>query len=282
MKYLIVGGTGMLGRDLSRVLKGRDVTSLGRAQLDIGDPLAVKAAVNGYGVVINAAAFTQVNAAERDELAAYRINAVGAGLVAAAARRSGARLVHVSTDYVFSGSARDPYPENTALDPQNAYGRTKAEGETLVRDATDDDVLIVRTAWLYGAAGHNFAKTMAAKFAASQAVKVVNDQVGQPTWTADVAQQILLMLDEAAPSGIYHATNAGQASWFEFAQAIAAEMGADTRLVEPTDSAGFHREAPRPSYSVLGHDSWLRAGLAPMRDWRSALRAASTAGVLRP
>jgi len=280
MKYLIVGSGGMLGTDLTTALAGREVTALTRSDLDVTDASAVLAAVAGHDVVINAAAYTKVDDAESHEDAAYAVNATGAGNLAAAAAAAGAWLVQVSTDYVFDGSATTPYAEDTAVNPVSAYGRTKAEGERLALEANGDRTYVVRTAWLYGQHGGNFAKTMLALSAKLDEVSVVTDQVGQPTWTHDLAEQIVALLDSDAPAGIYHGTASEQGSWFDFAAAVFAGAGLDPARVKPTDSSQFVRPAPRPAYSVLGHDAWTRAGLAPMRDWRLALTEAFATGAL--
>lgn len=279
-KYLIAGATGMLGQDLQRALAGREVTALGRADLDVTDLTAVRAAVAGHDVVINASAYTKVDDAETNEADAFAVNATGAENLAIAASENHARLVQVSTDYVFDGSANTPYDEATPLNPISAYGRTKAEGERLAQAANPNGTVIVRTAWLYGAGGPNFAKTMLRLASNHETLAVVNDQLGQPTWTGDLARQIVELLDADAAPGIYHATNSGQATWFEFAREIFQVVGLDPDRVTPTTSAEYVRPAPRPDYSVLGHDAWARAGLSPMRNWKAALSAAHSAGVL--
>jgi len=280
MKYLITGASGMLGRDLQAALAGHTVTALGRENLDVTDLDAVTAAVEGQDVVINAAAYTKVDDAETNEDAAYAVNAVGAKNLAMAAHVAGVRLVQVSTDYVFNGSATAPYAENAPLDPISAYGRTKAAGEEFVLAKNAPATYIVRTAWLYGQHGPNFAKTMLRLAATNDTVTVVNDQLGQPTWTSDLAAQIVYLLDADAPAGIYHGTNSGETTWFDFARAIYEEAGLDPERVLPTDSSAFVRPAPRPAYSVLGHDAWIAAGLEPMRPWREALADAAAAGAL--
>jgi dTDP-4-dehydrorhamnose reductase len=279
-RYLITGANGMLGRDLQSALSGREVTALGRADLDVTDAAAVAAAVAGHDVVINCAAYTKVDDAEAHEDDAYAVNATGAGNLAAAAAAVGASIVQVSTDYVFDGSATSPYAEDTARAPISAYGRTKAAGEELVLARNPGRATIVRTAWLYGANGPNFAKTMLALAAARETWSVVDDQLGQPTWTADLAAQIVELLDADAPAGVYHGTNSGEASWFEFARAVLDESGLDPERITPTDSSAFVRPAPRPAYSVLGHDAWAAAGLREMRPWREALADAVRHGVL--
>jgi dTDP-4-dehydrorhamnose reductase len=279
-RYLITGAAGMLGQDLQAALAGRTVTALARAELDITDPDAVTAATKGHDVIINAAAYTKVDDAETHEDLAQSINATGAANLARAAAANGAKLVQVSTDYVFDGTATSPYPEDAPRNPVSAYGRTKAAGEQLATELNPKGTFIVRAAWLYGAHGPNFAKTMLRLASGHDTVSVVNDQIGQPTWTLDLARQIVALLDSGAPAGVYHATNSGSGSWFDFAQAVFREAGLDPARVEPTDSSQFVRPAPRPAYSVLGHDAWARIGLPPLRDWRDALADAAAQGVL--
>jgi dTDP-4-dehydrorhamnose reductase len=279
-RYRVTGAAGMLGRDLQHALAGREVTALTRAELDITDPHAVSAAVAGHDVVFNTAAYTDVDGAESHEAEAFAINATGVENLARAASSTGAKLVTISTDYVFDGTATEPYSEATPRDPINAYGRSKAAGEELALAAHPGGAYVVRTAWLYGAGGANFAATMLRLAASNPTVSVVDDQLGQPTWTADLAAHLVALMDADAPAGIYHGTNAGQTSWFGFAQAIFDEAGLDPERVHPTDSTSFVRPARRPSYSVLGHDAWAAAGLAPMRPWREALMAAAASGVL--
>ena len=279
--YLITGAAGMLGQDLQHALSGRDVTALGRADLDITDLDAVRTAVAGHEVVINASAYTKVDDAETNESDAFAVNATGAQNLAIATSEVGARLVQVSTDYVFDGLATSPYDEATPLNPISAYGRSKAEGERLARAANPHGTYIVRTAWLYGAGGPNFVKTMLRLATNHDTVSVVTDQLGQPTWTGDLARQIVELLDAHAAPGIYHATNSGEANKYDFTREIFTVAGLDPDRVKPTTSATFISPAPRPDYSVLGHDAWARAGIAPMRNWRAALSAAYSAGALQ-
>jgi len=279
MRILIAGAAGMLGQDLQKALAGRDVMALSRADLDVTDRDAVLAAAVGHDVIVNASAYTKVDDAETHEDDAYAINALGTENLAVAAARNGARFVTVSTDYVFDGHATEPYAEDTPRDPINAYGRTKAAGEELALAAHPDGTFVVRTAWLYGAGGPNFAKTMVKLAGSHETVSVVDDQLGQPTWTGDLAAQIVALLDSDAPAGVYHGTNSGQTSWYGFARAVFAQAGLDPERVKPTDSSTFVRPAPRPSYSVLGHDGWARAGLAPLRPWEDALAAATAEGL---
>ena len=280
MRYLIAGASGMLGADLQEVLAGRDVTALTRADLDVTDADDVGIAVEGHDVVINASAYTKVDDAESYEEDARKVNADGAENLAIAAAVNGARFVQISTDYVFDGSAASPYEEDHPHAPVSAYGRTKSEGERRAQRANPDGTIIVRTAWLYGEHGPNFAKTMLKLAALKETWAVVDDQVGQPTWTRDLAERVVDLLDANAPAGVYHGTNSGQVTWYGFARAVLEEAGLDADRITPTDSASFTRPAPRPAYSVLAHDGWAAAGLPPMRHWREALADASRHGVL--
>ena len=270
----------MLGSDLVAALAGREVTALTRADLNVVDAAATLEAVAGHDIVFNAAAYTRVDDAEAHESEATSINAVGAGNLAAAAREAGAVLVQFSTDYVFDGRATAPYSEGAPINPVSAYGRSKAAGERAALDANPWRTIILRTAWLYGAHGPNFAATMLRLAAERDTLTVVSDQVGQPTWTRDLAARTITLLDSGTPEGIWHGTNSGQASWFDFARAIFENAGLDPERVTPTDASQFVRPAPRPAYSVLGHDGWADAGLTPLRDWRDALREAFATGAL--
>ncbi|QNN53966.1 dTDP-4-dehydrorhamnose reductase [Nocardioides mesophilus] len=269
MRWLVTGSAGMLGYDVVELLRaaGEEVTAAPRAELDITDPAAVDAAVPGHDVVVNCAAWTAVDDAETAEDAALRINGEGPRVLAEAVARHGGRLVQVSTDYVFDGAATTPYPEDAPAAPASAYGRTKAAGEQAVRAALPDRHLVVRTAWLYGAHGGCFPRTIARVARERSSVDVVEDQVGQPTWTRDVADLVLRLVRADAPAGTYHATSEGQGSWFDFARAVVAAAGLDPEIVHPTTSAAFVRPAPRPAYSVLGHDALRRAGVEPIGDW---------------
>ncbi len=272
--WLVTGAGGMLGRDLVDVLYGRKVNALTRAELDITDAPAVERAVADADVVVNAAAWTNVDGAEAAEEAATLVNAVGPRVLAEACARHAARLVHVSTDYVFDGTATSPYPEDAPVSPRSAYGRSKAAGEVAVRDALPDASYVVRSAWLYGEYGANFVRTMMRLEAERYTVEVVDDQRGQPTWSRDLANQIVALVDADAPAGIYHGTSSGQTTWHDLAQAVFEELGADISRVRGVSSERFPRPAPRPAYSVLGHHKWLRVGVAPIRDWREALAQA--------
>lgn len=274
MRFVITGARGMLGSDLVEALSGRDVLALGHSDLNITNLDAVKAVIRAGDVIINCAAFTKVDDAETNEDAAFQVNAVGVQNLAVAAREAGAKLITISTDYVFRGDATSPYKVTDEKAPLSAYGRTKSAGEDLALSEFPAGTLIVRSAWLYGKHGTNFAQTMLNLAATKDRWSVVTDQLGQPTWSVDLAQQIITLVDNNAPAGIYHCTNSGEASWYEFAQAVLAEAGLDPKRIDATDSSHFVRPAPRPSYSVLDDSKWEAIGLAPLRDWRDALHDA--------
>lgn len=277
MRWLVTGASGMLGSDAVSLLRsrGHEVTAAARSALDITDAASVAAAVAGHDVVLNCAAWTDVDGAEQHEAQAFEINAVGPANLARAARRHGARLVHVSTDYVFDGLAASPYPVDAPLRPRSAYGRSKAAGEWAVRAEAPEEHLIVRTAWLYGAGGSCFPRTIARVATERGSVSVVDDQVGQPTWSADVADLVLRLVQGEAPPGTFHATSSGQASWFEFARAVCESAGLGADVVAPTTSSDFVRPAPRPSYSVLGHGAEETVNVSAIGDWRDRWAAAS-------
>ncbi len=268
MRWLITGAGGMLGRDLQTVLAGQDVVAATRAELDILDAAAVRDAVDGVDVVINAAAWTDVDGAETSEEAATAINGHGARILADAA---GKRLIHLSTDYVFDGTATTPIPEDAARAPINAYGRGKAAGEEAVLAAGG---FVVRTAWLYGEHGPNFVRTMLRLAAERDTLDVVDDQVGPPTWSLALARQLVALAGSSAAPGVYHGTAAGSTTWCGLARAVFAEAGLDPSRVRPTTSDRFVRPARRPSYSVLGHARWAGTGVAPLPDWRAMLTSA--------
>ena len=281
MRCLVVGANGMLGQDMVSVLRarGHEVVPADRDELDITDASSAASVVSDVDVVVNCAAWTAVDDAETLEGAAFSVNAVGPANLARAAKDAGARLVQISTDYVFGGDAAAPYGEDDPIRPGSAYGRTKAAGEWAVRAGTDD-YLVVRTAWLYGSGGACFPKTMVKLLADRETLSVVDDQVGQPTWTVDLAELVARLLEAGAPSGTYHGTASGQTSWWGFARAAVEAAGLDAERIQPTDSTGFVRPAPRPAYSVLGHDALTAVGIEPIGEW-SDRWAAAAASVLR-
>ena len=286
-RWLVTGAAGMLGRDLTALLteRGEVFTALTRTDLDLTDADATAAAVSSVkpDVVVNCAAWTAVDAAEDHEAEALAVNGHGAAHLAAACASTGALLVHPSTDYVFDGHASIPYPENAPTAPAGAYGRTKLAGEHAVRAALPDASYVVRTAWLYGAHGKNFVKTMLRLASSGTAPGVVADQHGQPTWSADVATQITALIDKSAPPGTYHATSSGQTTWFGFADEIF-RLYQDQNQKEdperilvsprPITTADYPTPAQRPAYSVLSHHAWHAAGIQPISDWKDALHRA--------
>ncbi|MEV6006817.1 dTDP-4-dehydrorhamnose reductase [Streptomyces sp. NPDC051976] len=280
-RWLVTGAGGMLGRDLTDVLTavpGAVVTGAVRADLDITDPAAVDAAVAGQDLVVNTAGWTDVDGAESAEAAATRVNGTGARLLAAACARHGAAMLQISTDYVFAGDAGHPYPEDAPTAPVNAYGRGKLAGERAVRELLPDSGYVVRTAWMYGAHGRNFVTTMLGLAARRDTLDVVDDQLGQPTWTRSLAVRLAALGDAAlagrAPAGVYHGTAGGEVTWYGLARAAFALSGLDPERVRPTTSDRFVRAAQRPAYSVLSHDRWALAGLPPMPPWHQDLAAA--------
>lgn len=279
MTVLVTGAGGMLAADLLKSL-GDDVVGLDRAALDITDADAVREAVEDVTAVVNAAAWTDVDGAEADEAAAARINADGPAVLAAACAEVGATLVTYSTDYVFRGTAHEPYPEDAPVDPINAYGRTKSEGERRALEANPGRTHVIRTAWLYGEHGPSFPKTMLRLAGERDRIQVVDDQHGAPTWSADLAAATAELLREGTPGRIWHWTNSGETTWYELARRTFELAGLDPARIEPTSSDRFPRPAPRPAYSVLGHGAWLAAGFEPPRDWDAALRIAFESGAL--
>ncbi|MFF4248397.1 dTDP-4-dehydrorhamnose reductase [Streptomyces sp. NPDC001822] len=277
--WLVTGAAGMLGQDVLARLAAAGIPAVaaGRDAVDIADRASVRAAFEEHrpAVVVNCAAWTAVDDAETDEDAALRVNGEGPAVLAGACREYGAALLQVSTDYVFAGDAAHPYPEDAPTGPRSAYGRTKLAGERAVLDTLPDSGYVVRTAWLYGAGGGNFVRTMIRLEGVKDTLDVVDDQRGQPTWTVDLADRLVLLglgaLAGTAPAGVYHGTSAGDTTWFGLTREIFRLLGADPERVRPTTSEAFVRPAPRPSFSVLGHDRWKAAGIDPVRDWRSAL-----------
>lgn len=268
----------MLGQDVRACLAAAgetDVVAADRGSLDVLDAQACAVATAGVDVVVNCAAWTAVDDAETREAEAFAVNAVGAANLARAASAAGARLVHISTDYVFDGDASSPYEADDVVGPRSAYGRTKLAGEWAVRaHDTAGRHLVLRTAWLYGRHGASFPRTIVRVARERGTVSVVTDQVGQPTWTSDVADLALRLVHAQAPGGIYHATSRGQASWWDFARAAVASAGLDPASVGTTTSDAFVRPAPRPAWSVLGHASLRAAGVEPIGPWHDRWDAA--------
>lgn len=281
MRWLLVGAAGMLGQDLVEVLAKageHDVDAVDLPELDITDPAAVARAVAGHDVVLNAAAWTNVDAAETNEEAATAVNGHAVGNLARSCRDAGARLLQVSTDYVLPGDATSPYPEDAVTGPINAYGRSKLVGERAVLETLPETGYVVRTAWLYGEHGRHFIATMLRLATQRETIDVVNDQQGQPTWSYALARQLVALARAAhagrAPAGVYHGTASGATTWYELARAVFTGAGLDPERIRPTDSQHFPSPTRRPAYSVLAHGRWAAAGLSPLADWREMLTEA--------
>lgn len=275
--WLVVGAGGQLGRSLTKALTdaGLRNTAVTRSECDITSRSSVDAVLDRVRptIVVNTAAWTAVDAAEDHPDEAALINETGARTLAAACRASDSRLVHISTDYVFDGSADAPISEDATCSPRTVYGRTKRAGEIAVLEELGDMCCVIRTAWLYSEYGSNFAKTMMRRALAGAPVSVVADQIGQPTSAHDLARHVINLMTSGSPHGIYHGTNSGWASWYEFAQSIYTMAGTDMSLVSATDSSSYPTRATRPRYSVLSHARTLNYGIEEMRPWRDAVAA---------
>lgn len=275
MKVLITGARGQLGRCLQACAPtGAQIVAHGSDTLNITDRTAVEALFDAEKpqLVLNAAAYTAVDKAESDEETALAVNATAVGILADAARTHGARFVHVSTDFVFDGTAGSPYATGAPTNPLSAYGRTKLGGELLA----GPDALIVRTAWVYAPTGGNFVRTMLRLMAERPEVRVVADQVGTPTYAPGLAQALWTLADQGLV-GVHHYTDAGVASWYNFAVAIQEEAVAARLLkvavpVIPISTADFPTPARRPGYSVLDKTSTFAALGGPTPHWRNNLR----------
>ena len=269
MKVLVTGATGMLGRDVVRAAEfvNHEVVALGRAELDITNPRAVRTAMTAErpDAVINCAAYTNVDGAEEDEARATEVNGAGAGILAAEAADVGAVLVHPSTDYVFNGQKGSPYVESDATAPLSAYGRSKLAGEREVAIAGDRH-FIVRSSWLFGAGGGNFVETMLKLAGDLSQIVVVRDQVGSPTYTGHLADALVRLIDMET-YGIHHIASGDQCSWYEFAVEIFRQTGTDVRVLSCTTEE-FPRPATRPAYSVLGTE---REYPLVLPDWQEGL-----------
>ena len=276
MTWLITGASGQLGLAMQSELTARniDFLALPSKYLDITDPEAVNESVTQSAptVVVNCAAWTDVDGAETNKDLAFAVNAIGPKNLAVASKIIGAVFVHISTDYVFSGENKVPWQEGDERNPESVYGLSKRDGEVFIEDFYPEGSYIIRTAWLYSPNGKNFAKTMA-KLALSDAqeVRVVSDQSGQPTSAKGLAKQIVDLVNAKKEFGIYHGTNSGSATWFDFAQEIFASVGRDTSRLIPVSTSEFPRPAKRPKYSVLGHENWKKSGLEEMPEWKSEL-----------
>lgn len=271
MKILITGSAGQLGHDLIDVLGSSNDLYPFDMDLNIVDSVAVDKASNDIkpNIILNAAAYTNVDGCESDSDSAYRVNALGAYNLAVAARSLNIPLLTVGTDFIFDGTKRSPYNEFDAPNPMSIYGRSKLAGETMVREACPEHY-IIRTAWLFGTRGNNFVKTMLNLAETKDEIKVVDDQIGSPTFSYDLAGRIAELI-QTGWYGTYHVTNSGQASWYEFAKAALAIAGADPEKIKPMSTAELDRPAHRPAYSVLRNYMCELRGMTPMRSFQKAL-----------
>jgi len=270
MKVLIFGGTGLLGKALVREWTGDDVVGLGSGDVDIRNAVAVRETISRYQPdwIVNAAAYTDVDGCESNRESAFSVNRDGAVNVAEAAASAGAKLLFVSSDYVFDGKKTSPYEVNDALNPQSVYGHTKAQAEVKLLNVLPH-CCIARASWVFGVGGRCFPDTILRLGASRSALDVVNDQRGCPTYTVDLAQAIIQLCRKNA-SGIVHVTNSGDCTWFEFAKEIFKQAGMGTE-VNPVTSHQMARPAPRPAYSVLSATSLRRLGIK-MPSWQDAFR----------
>jgi len=283
MKGLVFGKTGQLGRCLAAGLRSLEsVSFLDRAQADLAQPETVARAIEALepDVVINAAAYTAVDQAESEPELAQAVNAGAPGAMAEACARTGAWLIHYSTDYVFDGSGTEPYVEDAMVAPRNVYGRTKLAGERAIADV-HDRYLIFRTSWVYSNYGRNFLNTMLRLAAERDELSIVSDQIGAPTWAGSIAAATDHILHELAAgrcedkelSGVYHMTCAGSTSWCGFASRIFEQAGvADGVRVQPISTRDFPTPAARPLYSVLSNEKLSRVFGVQLEHWQDALR----------
>ena len=266
-KAVVFGSSGMLGTDLLRTLGQKSITTKGfnRTNFDIGmTPDQIAREIDGSQIVINALAYTNVDAAEANEDLANEVNGFFVGRLSEACQKAEVKLFHISTDYVFDGSSKIPYSVEDKTNPQTAYGRSKLLGEEAIL-ATSANSSIFRTSWLYGSSGRSFPSTIGKRFLAGERIEVVDDQVGSPTWTRDLASYLVRYLSVEKTPRIIHANSTGACSWFEFAQRVASSMNLDSEVhVQRTSSSHFATRAQRPAFSVLNNSE---GPLDPIARW---------------
>lgn len=281
MKVLVTGANGQLGREFTLLLEraGVETVALTRAELDLtADAQTITAAIADQRAdwIVNCAAYTQVDKAENEPDLAHAVNCTAAAAIAGGVRRSGGRLLQVSTDFVFGGDQSTPYREEDAPDPLGIYGRSKHAGEQAVLEVLPE-ALILRTAWVYGSHGHNFVRTILRVAGEREELRVVDDQIGTPSCTRDIAEAMLALI-RAEAAGVYHFTNEGVASWYDFALAVL-ELGAElgfplrARTIRPIPTSEYPTPARRPAYSVLSKAKIRPLLPAPIPHWRTSLRA---------
>jgi dTDP-4-dehydrorhamnose reductase len=273
--YMIIGSKGMLGTDLVALLNPRGVRTiaLDLDGIDIADPGSVNAVIERFKprLIVNAAAITDVDGCESNEETALRVNSFGPGHLADACMKNDVFLVHLSTDYVFDGEKQGAYAVDDPVNPLGVYGRTKAQGEAVIRAKLPENHLIVRTQWLFGLAGKNFVETILRLAGERDELSVVNDQWGCPTYTVDLSLALISLLDVGA-RGTFHATNSGKTTWYDFAVRIIELAGITGVRVKPITTEQLGRPAPRPAYSVLDNSRFIKAVGSPIRNWDYALQ----------
>lgn len=270
MRILITGGKGQLGRELERKLsRSHDVWSLGKEELDITRKDEVDSVLTAIRpeMIIHCAAYTAVDECEKNRKKAFEVNGLGTCFLVQAASRLDARIIYISTDYVFDGAKGSPYTEDDEPNPLSIYGLSKWMGEKFVLNYMKGTV--VRTSWLYGHSGKNFVKTMLRLAESKKEIKVVHDQIGSPTYAKDLVQVIVQLFGKK--DGIYHVSNKGQCTWYEFAKEILRLAQLDPAIISPITTEEYNAPAPRPKYSVLGHEGLKREEILPLRPWDEAL-----------
>lgn len=276
MKVVITGADGQLGRSFQDALKLKGIAflALPRKTMDVTNLAQVRSVLgsSGASLIINSAAYTNVEQAEINPEIAFAINQIGSRNVAIVCRELDSRLIHISTDYVFSGNRDLPWQVDSDTRPLSVYGKSKLAGENAIREEWSENSLIVRTAWLYSQYGKNFYKTILQLANKDKSpIKVVNNQIGQPTSAPELASFILSTLPLEIPAGVYHATNSGNATWYDFAYSIFQLAGADTGRIEPISAEDYKARAPRPNYSVLDNSKWDSYDLNTLGDWEHSV-----------
>jgi dTDP-4-dehydrorhamnose reductase len=274
-RILLLGSSGILGSEVLRILKDEnfDYTAPKSSDLDITDAATLAEFIGGCNPdwIINCAAWTDVDGAEDSFSQASELNELAVGSIASAALATSCNVIHISTDYVFDGLSQLPYEESAETNPINEYGTSKLLGERALIEHLPNNSYVIRTSWLYGVRGKNFVKTMAAKALRGEVVKVVDDQVGSPTNSRDLAHGIISIITHKPATGIYHYSNSGSCSWFELAQSIFAKVGGDVNLVQPINSPSLNQKARRPNFSLLNKSKWESAGLSEIKEWDASL-----------
>jgi len=276
MSWLILGGSGQLGRSFLDYLNQNNIIHMAPSskKLNICSQEAISKffSLNKPSVVVNCAAWTNVDEAEKFEELVFQVNGVAPGYLAQEAKKIDATYVQISTDYVFSGKRIEPWGENEKVSPISMYGKSKALGESRVMESYSENSYIVRTGWLYSQYGKNFVKTICTfALEGRSSIRVVNDQIGQPTFAGDLVDQIVMLLGARSQPGIYHGTNSGSTSWYGLARKIFEVLNISTTDLQPITSDEFVSLAERPKFSVLGHQSWMNANLPEMKNWELAL-----------